>query len=168
MYSIQGANQTRVTVDMGNATTTPSDDMTTSTYSRSSTFSGLFWLFFIVAIIWSFVSGRPSPPVVSDSPTYHTIVDGHAMLPLRFFSEAFDMDVDYDSLTNTAILTAEGIFVTHELGTNTISVNGEIMQFDVASVVVNGTAFASVQMIADIVGAMVEWDEFTRTVTISV
>jgi len=56
--------------------------------------------------------------------------------------------------------------VTHVIGTNEITVNGETTTFDVASMVVESRTLVPVRMLAEAIGADVEWEPSTRTAII--
>jgi len=94
------------------------------------------------------------------------IINNRTMLPLRAIAEALGMEVDHERATNTAILTIDDITVTHVIGTNEITVNGETSTFDVASMVVENRTLVPVRMLAEAIGADVEWEPSTRTAVI--
>jgi hypothetical protein len=93
---------------------------------------------------------------------YHTfevapqIINDRTMLPLRGISEALGMAVDFDSATNTAYMTADGLQVIHVIHTNIVTVNSAVMTFDVSSTVVDGRTLMPVRMLAEAIGADVE------------
>jgi len=96
------------------------------------------------------------------------LIGGRTMLPLRGIGEALGMEVDFDSNTRTAILTADGLVITHVIGTTAITVNGITTDdFDVASVVVDNRTLVPARMIAEATGATVEWDRDTQTAIIT-
>jgi hypothetical protein len=89
------------------------------------------------------------------------------MLPLRVIGEALGMTLDFDSATSTATMTATGLRVTHVINTNIITVNGTARTFDASSTIVDGRTLMPVRMLAEAIGANVEWDGVTRTVMIT-
>ena len=96
------------------------------------------------------------------------LIGGRTMLPLRGIGEALGMEVDFDSNTRTAILTADGLVITHVIGTTAITVNGVTTDdFDVASVVIDNRTLVPARMIAEATGATVEWDRDTQTAIIT-
>ncbi|MCL2566067.1 MAG: copper amine oxidase N-terminal domain-containing protein [Defluviitaleaceae bacterium] len=96
------------------------------------------------------------------------IIDGRTMLPLRAIGEALGMAVDFDSETNTASLTLNDLTITHAIGTTTITTNSITTDdFDVSSVIIEGRTLVPARMIAEAMGAAVDWDGEIRTVTIT-
>ena len=95
------------------------------------------------------------------------LINDRTMLPLRAIGEALGMEVTFDSATNTAILTGNGLIVTHVIGTTDITANGVTSTFDVASVIISGRTLVPVRMLAEAIGADVEWDADTRTAVIT-
>jgi hypothetical protein len=89
------------------------------------------------------------------------------MLPLRAIGEALGMEVGFDSATSTAILSAPNLNITHVIHTAQISVNGAIQTFDVLSTIMDGRTLVPVRMLAEAIGAEVEWDTATRTAIIT-
>ena len=94
------------------------------------------------------------------------IMDGRTMLPLRAIGESLGMTVDFEAATDTASMVLGEMTVTHVVGTTGINVNGTLSEFDAASVIVDGRTLMPVRMLAEAIGASVDWDEATRTVII--
>jgi len=94
------------------------------------------------------------------------IINNRTMLPLRAIAEALGMEVDHERATNTAILTLDDLTVTHVIGTNVITVNGVSATFDVASMIIENRTLVPVRMLAEAIGADVEWEPATRTAVI--
>ena len=94
------------------------------------------------------------------------IINDRTMLPLRAIAESLGMYVTFNDNTNTATLTSPGFHITHQINTNQITINGIVSQFDVPSVIVEDRTLVPVRMLAEAIGAEVDWDEFSRTVFI--
>jgi hypothetical protein len=95
------------------------------------------------------------------------LIDGRTMLPLRAIGEALGMEVGFDGATQTATLTAPNINITHVVHTSQISVNGVVQNFDVPSTIIDGRTLVPVRMLAEAIGANVDWDAETRTAVIT-
>jgi hypothetical protein len=95
------------------------------------------------------------------------IIDGRTMLPLRAIGEALGLTVDFDASQNLAVLFGTNTFIAHQINTTQIIVNNETRTFDVASTIVGGRTLVPVRMLAEAIGAEVEWDAATRTAIIT-
>ncbi|MCL2356005.1 MAG: WG repeat-containing protein [Defluviitaleaceae bacterium] len=95
------------------------------------------------------------------------LIHGRTMLPLRAIGEALGLDVGFDGATNIATLTAPGVNISHTIYTAEITVNGTVQIFDVSSVTVDGRTLVPVRMLAEAIGAEMEWDAATRTAAIT-
>jgi hypothetical protein len=89
------------------------------------------------------------------------------MLPLRAIGEALGMVVDFDSATSTVTLTAPNLNITHVIHTTQISVNGVTQNFDVSSTIIGGRTLVPLRMLAEAIGADVQWNSATRTAAIT-
>ncbi|MDR2167152.1 MAG: hypothetical protein LBE35_04790 [Clostridiales bacterium] len=96
------------------------------------------------------------------------LIDDRTKVPLRAIAEALGMAVGHDPAANAAILTLGNVVVNHVIGTNTLSINGTISSFeDQRSLIVDGRTLMPVRMLAEAVGAQVEWNSARRTVEIT-
>jgi hypothetical protein len=57
--------------------------------------------------------------------------------------------------------------ITMQIGNTTVMVNGKSYTIDAPPVIVNGRTFVPVRFVAEILGAKVDYDAATRTVTIT-
>jgi hypothetical protein len=98
------------------------------------------------------------------------IREGVTLVPARFVVERLDADVDWDADNRqvTIVDGLKGTRITMTIGSQTATVNGLVKRLEVAPELVNGTTFVPVRFIAqDAMGATVNWDDDTKTVTIS-
>jgi hypothetical protein len=108
------------------------------------------------------VNGSPvlldSPPIISNERT---------MLPLRFISERLGYDVDWNDATRTAYARSAGTTISMQIGNNTARVNGVPVTLDAPPIIRNERTLLPIRFLAEEFGATVEWDDSTRTVTIT-
>ena len=94
------------------------------------------------------------------------LIDGNSMLPLSCFADSLGISLTFFP-DDTVSLTTAGITGIHEIGTNEITINGEISALTSPSIFIDGDVFVPVRMLADIVGADVEWNGTLQAVIIT-
>jgi len=109
------------------------------------------------------INGEPQTPL--EAPPF--ISGGRTMVPLRFIAEAFGAEVKYDAVTKGITITMGDMVIAMQIGSNTVLVNGKTHTIDAPPVIVNGRTFVPVRFVAEILGAKVDYDAATRTVTIT-
>jgi len=95
------------------------------------------------------------------------IIRGNTMLPLSCFAESLGMYVHFDYDINTAIITIDEILISHVVETAEISINDEVTTIVAPSLIIEDVVFVPVRMLTEIIGAYVEWEQETQTVTIN-
>jgi hypothetical protein len=101
------------------------------------------------------------------------IVDNRTMVPFRAIFEAFEMEVEWfnsDSATVTA--TAEWGSMMLQIGSNEMIVEGfyppiRRIELDVPPMIVDNRTLVPLRAISESIGAEVDWNETTRTVSIN-
>jgi hypothetical protein len=88
------------------------------------------------------------------------IADGRTMVPLRLISEAFDAEVDWDGATRTVSVTRGSMSFSLMLDVPLPNNMG-------TPVLQEGRTFVPVAFVAESLGATVNWDGATQTVTIT-
>jgi hypothetical protein len=95
------------------------------------------------------------------------IINDRAMVPIRETAEFLGMTVDWDQNSGTMTCTTkEGDVVKHTLYQSMITVNGVQRAFDTPSQTVNDRTVMPVRMLAEAIGAKVDWNGTTSTVII--
>ena len=87
------------------------------------------------------------------------------MVPLRFISEALGEKVDWNGDTKTVIIGDNK--ATLKIGSNEINAAGKTITIDSPAVIKNSRTFVPLRAISEILGAKVEWNGETRTVSIT-
>ena len=106
------------------------------------------------------VSGKEIKP---ETPAY--IENGRTMVPLRFISEALGEKVDWNGDTKTVIIGDNK--ATLKIGSKEINAAGKKITIDSPAVIKNSRTFVPLRAISEILGAKVEWNGETRTVSIT-
>ena len=106
-----------------------------------------------------------SKPVQFDTQPW--IVDGRTMVSEDEILNALGATSEYDEATNTVTSHLGDKTLTHVIGENTILVNGEPIQMDVASFEEDGQIFVPVRFFSEALGAKVEWLEESHAVLIT-
>lgn len=106
------------------------------------------------------VSGKEIKP---ETPAY--IENGRTMVPLRFISEALGEKVDWNAETKSVIIGDNKAVLA--IGSKEIDANGKKITIDSPAVIKNSRTFVPLRAISEILGAKVDWDGTTKTVSIT-
>lgn len=80
------------------------------------------------------------------------------LVPVRFISESFGMDVDYDDATRVVTLSGNGYDIVMTLDSAEYTVNGEAKTLDVTAQSYNGRTMIPLRAMAEAIGKKVFWD----------
>lgn len=95
------------------------------------------------------------------------IENGRTLVPLRAIFEALGAIVEWNDDTQTVTAQKDDITVSLQIGSNELIKNGhERITLDVSAQLIGGRTLVPTRAIAGSFGAVVEWDEDTKTVTI--
>lgn len=94
-------------------------------------------------------------------------VNDRTMVPLRFFFESLQAQVAWDEATQTVTVTQGGNTVTLQIGSDLAYVNGVETVLDVPAYTENDRTMIPTRFLAESLGYLVEWDEESRTASIS-
>lgn len=89
------------------------------------------------------------------------------LVPMRAIFEALGAEVSWDESTQTVAAVKDGTTITLQIGSCTMTKNGEAIELDVAPKLVGGRTLVPVRAVSEGLGANVEWNEETRTVTVT-
>ncbi|WP_248929622.1 stalk domain-containing protein [Paenibacillus hamazuiensis] len=95
------------------------------------------------------------------------IVDGFSYLYIRDLAAALGANVDWDEQQRAAIYTKGSLKVTLFTTTNQIAVNGTIRQTDTPARLIGENTMVPVRLLAEVLGAKVDYIDATRTVKIT-
>ncbi len=104
-------------------------------------------------------------PVQTD--TAPQIVNGRTLVPLRVISEAMGANVEWDGDTKTVSVEQFGISLSLNIGSTSMTKNGESITLDTPAQIINGRTMVPIRAISESLGCMVNWDADTKSVNIS-
>ncbi|OIQ62513.1 copper amine oxidase N-terminal domain-containing protein [Neomoorella thermoacetica] len=91
---------------------------------------------------------------------------GTTMVPFRFIGEALGAKVDYNANTNTVSYTTPAHSVILKIGAPAATIDGREVTLPMPATLVNGTTMVPLRVISQGLGAMVDWDQASLTITI--
>jgi multiple sugar transport system substrate-binding protein len=96
------------------------------------------------------------------------ILTGRTFVPIRFISEAFGAEVQWDGPTRTIRIYLPGkeIRITLQINNTTGRVNNGIIKLDAPPQIVSGRTIVPLRFIAEAFGAQVNWDGRIRQIKI--
>ncbi|NLO89057.1 MAG: copper amine oxidase N-terminal domain-containing protein [Clostridia bacterium] len=92
--------------------------------------------------------------------------DGYTMLPLRFIGEALGATFDYNDQTKTVTFKKGSRTVILKIGSRTAEVDGKEVTLEAPAVSQSGRTLVPLRFVGEALGAKVDWDGSTKTVTI--
>lgn len=94
------------------------------------------------------------------------IVNGNTLVPVRFIVTAFGAKVDWDPSLKIVSIKLSDISVMLQVDSKYASLNGQKITLSVAPKIINGYTYVPLRFISEAFDADVNWDSYTRTVTI--
>ncbi|MCM3489978.1 stalk domain-containing protein [Alkalihalophilus marmarensis] len=91
---------------------------------------------------------------------------GTTMVPMRIIFEELGANIKWDQATRTVTATREGTEILLTIGSHTALVNGENKTLASAPYVYQQRTYVPLRFVSESLGAMVRWDQETRTVYI--
>lgn len=94
------------------------------------------------------------------------IVNGRTLVPIRFVAESFGATVTWDPIFKLVIITLDKNQIFLQIGTAFASVNGKKVNLDSAPIISGGYTLVPIRFISESLGADVQWEPNTKTITI--
>lgn len=97
-----------------------------------------------------------------------SIIKGRTFVPIRFISEGFGAEVEWDGETRTVRIFLEktNTRVTLQINNTIARINERIVTLDAPPTIIQGRTLVPIRFIAEAFGAQVDWDGVLRKVTI--
>jgi hypothetical protein len=96
------------------------------------------------------------------------IQNGRTLVPFRAAFESMGAEVDWFNDIRLCQATYEGVTVGITIGDTKVSINdGGEVESDVPAQIINGRTMVPLRVLSESIGATVEWDNATRTVTVT-
>jgi hypothetical protein len=96
--------------------------------------------------------------------TVPVIIDGRTVLPMRFLAYSLGADVGWNDATREVSLALDGGILTFRLGELTPELAA--LGMEVPPQIIEGRTMVPLRFIMEFFGALVEWDDATRTIEI--
>jgi hypothetical protein len=100
-----------------------------------------------------------------DAPPF--ITNGRTMVPLRFISESLGAQVEWNALSRTVTVQGGGNTIVLTVGVSTAMVNGQARSLEAPPQIVGGRTFVPLRFINESLGARVDYNSATRSITIT-
>jgi len=95
------------------------------------------------------------------------IKEGRTLIPFRRIFEALGMDVGWDPVLRMVTAKGNGIEMTLYIGGKIAIVNGEEKELDVPAEITDDRTFVPLRFVSENCGAVVAWDDSTKSVYIT-
>lgn len=106
--------------------------------------------------------------VLLDSAPFIDPKTNRTLVPLRFIAEAFNAKVLWDGELKTITIIRGDTTVLLQVGNDIAVINGtKSVKLDQPPVIVNSRTMVPIRFVSEILGATVEWNPSTRTITIT-
>jgi len=110
----------------------------------------------------AYINGNPKK---IDAKPY--ISNGHTFVPLRIIAEGFGAEVVWVPETKGINITLGDKVISMQVGSNKAIINNKVVNLDAPPEIRQGRTFVPVRFVSEALGAEVNWNEKTRTVTIN-
>lgn len=94
------------------------------------------------------------------------VIEGRTLVPLRFISEAFGCEVEWESSTKTAMVFLENESIEIPIGEHEVWVNGWAETIEVPAQLINGNTYVPLRFISESLGAEVQYDAGAKRISV--
>ncbi|MCL1905472.1 MAG: copper amine oxidase N-terminal domain-containing protein [Clostridiales bacterium] len=101
----------------------------------------------------------PAPPQIMGA--------GYTMVPARFVGEALGLNVAWDAAARKVIFSGQGQSVSLTIGRTTATINGRPYAMPMAPLIAGEYTLVHIRFISEAFNCKVDWDQTTRSVTIT-
>lgn len=139
--------------------------------------SGMFATALVTSLIFSslaLAAPRPAIHVIVNGSTVtfpdgkpFADAEGRVQVPISILAKSLGAKVSWNASTKTVQFTRGSTTVTMKVGQRQYSVNNAIKKMDTAATVSNGRVYAPAKYISNALGASVNWNNVTNTMTLS-
>ena len=95
------------------------------------------------------------------------IKNSRTMLPVRFVAENLGGTVGWDGATSSVTIKGDGIDISIKIGDANAMINGYSVKLDSPAFIESSRTYLPVRVVAEAMGATVEWDGATSTATLT-
>jgi len=95
------------------------------------------------------------------------VIDGRTLVPLRFISEAFGCEVQWNANLRTATVILVDQTIEVPIDQNYAIINGDKTAVEVPAQLINGSTMVPLRFISENLGAKVDYDQATQSIAIS-
>ncbi len=100
------------------------------------------------------------------------IIEGRSLLPIKWVAEPLGADVSWNAVDRKVTISLNGMILELWVGKSQARVNGALVAIDttngkVVPVIVSGRTMLPVRFVAEQLGADVQWEQATKTITIT-
>lgn len=107
------------------------------------------------------LNGRP--PATSSPPV---LENGRVLVPVRILAEVMGAEVRWDDLTQTVIIIKNEKRIALTPGSSNAGINGNHLSPGTAAKIIQGRTMVSLRFVSETLGAAVNWDNTTKTVSV--
>ncbi len=135
----------------------------------------LITVLMLLALLAVFVpTANAAPVVILDGRTLvfdvpPTIDNGRTLVPLRVIFEALGSQIYWDASTQTVMAHKESanIVISLTIGNQYAYINNNLVKLDVPAKIINSRTMVPLRFVSEAMGAEVEWEGTTQTITIT-